>query len=414
LHLLYSAIYHNLRSLIQKEKEIENLIEVQSEMTGITVKIQSSTKMLNITCINFLQNLMNMEITEDSFKIYLEEMKNSNEKLKNLLPKLLAFEDFKSIIQKDYLDKQSILENARKLNFKIFQQNFKNLFQKFYTKILIYGNYEHADAIVLNEEFKKLFSPKEYKPIIDKTIRNYNNMHANLTGYYIYRHQLSDNHNHDHAVLNIYQIGDYNIANLYRTYLIKMLVGYVYFTELRIKEQLGYSTKGNLVIQDGLIYFVISVQGSRVNPDKIDLKIEEVIPVMRKKIEQTSKKKFQKTKHHVYYKLTRKDSSLKDRTNRIWGEMISRRRYFDIRRIVNYFIKVNEKSFLKKQNILDFFDEVFTKSLKKISVQVFNKDSNKDDKEQVKVSKIIRGGETLPFEPVVLPNRNYFRTNKKY
>ena len=76
--------------------------------------------------------------------------------------------------------------------------------------------------------------------------KNYTNFHADLSGYYIFREQLSKIYNINHAILNFYQIGNNNMRNLVLAHMLKSLCGNIYFTQLRIKEQLGYTTKGKI------------------------------------------------------------------------------------------------------------------------------------------------------------------------
>ena len=56
-------------------------------------------------------------------------------------------------------------------------------------------------------------------------------------------------------VLNFYQIGQETIPNIIMANLIRALCGYIYFTELRIKEQLGYTTKGKVFSEGNVIYY---------------------------------------------------------------------------------------------------------------------------------------------------------------
>lgn len=114
----------------------------------------------------------------------------------------------------------------------------------------------HGDT---NKEFsKRLFEKsisknfKEFKPIKQKE-RTYRNQHADLKGYHVFREKLPNKYNINHAILNFYQIGKSNLKNIILSYLVKFLCGNIYFTQLRIKEQLGYVTQGRVFSSGGNI-----------------------------------------------------------------------------------------------------------------------------------------------------------------
>ena len=58
------------------------------------------------------------------------------------------------------------------------------------------------------------------------------------------------------------------------------------------------------------------VQGSQKTPDHMDLRIDNLLNLMRKRIVDTEEVKFNDTVHHVLKKIGKKDRSLKYRTNR--------------------------------------------------------------------------------------------------
>lgn len=100
---------------------------------------------------------------------------------------------------------------------------------------------------------KKQFFTGTAKPLNNKQIINYSNHHADLTKYYVFREKLLNKYNINHAVINFYQIGEENLENMLLTNIVRELCGYIYFTELRIKQQLGYTTKGKVFSEGNII-----------------------------------------------------------------------------------------------------------------------------------------------------------------
>ena len=107
-------------------------------------------------------------------------------------------------------------------------------------------------------------------------------------------------------------------SNIIKASIIKEIVGNVYFTELRIKEQLGYSASGKIFSEAGVLYYMILIQGSAMSPDLMDQKIEQVISVMNQRVRKFPQNELEKLKGLIIRKLTKKYSRLKYRAQFIW------------------------------------------------------------------------------------------------
>jgi len=246
-------------------------------------------------------------------------------------------------------------------------------------KIFVHGSMPKKDAHSLSNKITDLF--KTSRPI-SKKATEYLNQHADLSGYFIFREHLNQSYNINHAVLNFYQIGQEPISNIIQANLVKALCGYIYFTELRIKEQLGYTAKGKVFSEGNIIYYMIMVQGSTKTPDFMDLRIENLIKKMRDRIKNTDSAKFEKIKKSVSKKVGKKDRNIKKRTFRLWNEIVMKRYYFNMKRLAKKYMKK-----VKLDDVLKFFDKMVSKDLKKLSVQEFSKNVMKLPTNTPKVKK---------------------------
>jgi len=181
--------------------------------------------------------------------------------------------------------------------------------------------------------------------------------------------------------------------------MVKLLCGNIYFAELRIKEQLGYVTKGKVFGNNGQIYYLIIVQGSKKTPDQMDVRIENVVKLMRDRLEKVTEKKFKKFLK-VLGKRISTDKSFVSRSNRLWKEIITGRKYYNIGKLVK-----RASSRMKKSHMLKFFDRVFYSKLSKLSIQEY---SSKVKKFTKKVGKI-RG-----VKGKLIKSRDYFRIKNKF
>jgi secreted Zn-dependent insulinase-like peptidase len=370
--------------------------------------------------LKLIVSLQNLNFSEDDFNNFEESVKIEIQNENNLLPKKRAFQDFLQIISKFYIDKENFLQHLEK-NKKIENHNILNK-EGLKLRLLCYGNINLTDSVLIYKQItKKINNIKNQSLISDSASENINkNQNKNIlfnrtnlqTGYslpqgvFIFRRGLTDNHNHDHAILNIYEIGKSSIENIFNSIIIKSIVGNIYFTELRIKNQLGYSTKGRLVEKNNLLYFSISVQGSRFPPEIMDEKIENVVFLMREKINSIKSKKLKTLKKKIMRMLSKRDKSLRDRAERIWWELTSGRKYFNFQFIVKKYFEIIKKQ--NKNHIVEFYDNIFTKNLKKLSIQQYSKNVNvNSDNEGLK--NIIRGNVTLDYIPQLIQNLDFLK-----
>ena len=71
----------------------------------------------------------------------------------------------------------------------------------------------------------------------------------------------------------------------------------------------------------------------------MDLRIENLLKKMRKRIEGTDEKKFEKMKYSIARRVGRKDRNIKKRTFRLWNEIVLKRYYFNMKKLALRYIK---------------------------------------------------------------------------
>ena len=169
----------------------------------------------------------------------------------NLIPHLAGFLNFFSLVLKDFVNNHTLIKAIERLTYNDFQQFSRTIFDKMYIKSFINGNATKEDANrIFNQSIRNNF--RNYR-VLSRRLKNYKNLQANIKGYYVFREKILNKFNVNHAALNFYQLGQNNLQNVLLAYLIRILCGNIYFTQLRIKEQLGYITKGKIVAVDDLL-----------------------------------------------------------------------------------------------------------------------------------------------------------------
>jgi len=190
-----------------------------------------------------------LRFSKKQFVLIKDELRKSLLSRRNLVPKLRAFINFFSLVTKFHVSNNKILSKLDKVSYEEFVNYSKKLWKKIHLTSFVYGDISKRETRLL---YKKVIENRFSGLTI---LRNVINYHADLSGYFIFRERQNKSFNLNHAILNFYQIGKFNIKSLFISNLIKSLVGYIYFTILRIKEQLGYTTKGRVLSRGNVLVY---------------------------------------------------------------------------------------------------------------------------------------------------------------
>jgi insulysin len=373
LRLLLYAFNHKLRNFFFQESLRQTSFELRANSNGFSIKIYSFSEIIQQIAGNLIQNLLSTKLNDTDFELITDEMKNQLNAQLDLDPSTQAYVNFFGLVLKDYISSKDIIKTIDGLQKADFDTFVENIYSSLYIKSFIHGTVCHDEAIQI---FSTLNSLLERNPkAIDQSQIAYTNLHADLSGYYIYREQMTKEYHVNHAVLNFYQVGLESVENMFSALLIKYLVGYIYFTQLRIEEQLGYSTKARVLSDSNVIYYMIYIQGSAKTPDYMDYRIENVIELMRKRIEDTDDQKFELGKRVVTSQVSRGDYNLASRTMRyaywfiyrLWDQIVTNENFFNVKCAYEGYAKT-----LTKNKLIEKFDNIFNKKLSKLSVQEFN------------------------------------------
>lgn len=249
-------------------------------------------------------------------------MANNIKSQLNLPGTTKAYVNFFTIVLKDYVRKRDVmsyLQGEENVNIQAFSEFIKSLFnnQNYSIRSFIHGSVNKVESISIVNDLRNILSNQNKDKYNDNNnIYKYKNNHVDLNGYNIYREILTNEYNVNHAVLNFYQIGQENIENIVKANMVKKLCGYIYFTQLRINEQLGYTAKAKVFSESSIIYYLIFVQGSAKTPDYMDIRIENVVELMKERIASTTEDKFSQALKAVVKQLGKKDKDLKARSLR--------------------------------------------------------------------------------------------------
>lgn len=402
--LLIYYLNFKIKDIFSNKKINHNKIQIKSNFKGIDIYIYGCKSSIKLTSQLLLNSLLNLDISENIFNIVKDLFVKQHEETINIVPKKKAMSILNELLNKYSDYPENIISNVNnlKINEKTYtleNLNFKikDMFKLTYLKILIHGNINKNNCIDIKNSIIKIFNhnssnlfPSNYNYLIDYTMPI-----SNISGSYVFRNRLKNKNGKDHATLNAYYIGENTPKNLLLSNLILSLVGNIYFTELRIQLQLGYTTKGYIYQESKYLYYIILVQGSTKQPIEVDYKIEDLIDKMREIIIKKLNDKdfnFINILKHCFNKSFPKHKDLNSRTNFLWNQIYNNTNRFNIKNNINKLIEEfktkKDESEISRYNILEFYDNIFIKKLSKLSVQLFSLEVAYLDKKVSNISKI--------------------------
>jgi len=158
------------------------------------------------------------------------------------------------------------------------------------------------------------------------------------------------------------------------------------------------------------------VQGNKKTPPEMNLEIDTVISSLRDKIYAIPDAKIKEVVASIQNELFKKDTNLKERSNKIWSEIFLNT--LDFKRKEKL---LEEVSKITKSNIIDAFDYIFIDKPQKLSIQIYagNYISSKTEMEEVyylnsnvkvKVTSDLNAIDQMNSQPAADDNNN-FRNN---
>ena len=377
LRLYIFALFHRLRNSFYEESLRGNSFQIITNANGFTLKLFSFSSNLRELTLNTLEQMKNLNLTENNFITARDDMLIQLQSQTNLEPLSTAYVTFFNLLKKSNISQKDLVNYLQKeLTFEQFNSFCNEMYNSINLVTFIHGAIPKKNAIQINRDILKIFGKDGKYKNIDKSIVYPSNKVYDLQGKkYVFRINKKHNYNINNGVMNFYQIGVNNYENFIKTKLIKLICGYIYFKELRIKQQLGYVAKGNIFQANGKVYYLIKVQGSKKDPDVMNKRIDSLLLKMKERVLNVTNAQLKNYKKNIERSLKRKAKSMKQRSNKIWDNILNND-FSDEEEAYNQIEEVIDS--INKDELISFFDEKFLNKKKrgKLSIQVYKKRSH--------------------------------------
>jgi secreted Zn-dependent insulinase-like peptidase len=223
----------------------------------------------------------------------------------------------------------------------------------------------------------------------------------NVSNMLVYRIRNDLGKEVNHFIANYYQIGLKDTKSSLITSILELTWGNSFFHELRTKSQLGYVVSGGKRIINNVMYYRVIVQGSKMDPELIDIEIEKVILNLRKALEKFNNYALDDYKYTLKNQIIKPDVNLNERFSIIWSEIAENTLEFDRK-----FKLINELNSITVQDVLNAFDKIFFLNPRKLSIQIY---SGKSTLPSQKTTGEYYLNKTMKYK--IINDFNYFRTH---
>ena len=347
-------------------KKINITLSQDSNIVELNIEAKSRNFSISTEIINILRNgKINNNNELDQIKSIV---KKQNDELATEEPKLKAQLNFTNLLLKKYLSGDETIKTIDCLTIDKINEVLEKLWKNNKITILLHGNINHKKSLSFVNSINML--QNDYK-----SFHKSRNDFLNFNGNFIFRESVEKATNVNHATANYYYFGSKTEKNQAMLKILRMLFGTLFFSNLRIKKQLGYSTKVNEVELGNKIYFMVFLQGSKELPTKIDKEIDSLIKKQLKnnKISRLSSKTFKRYKQIIIKKYSTIKKKFVLRSRFIWKQLKQNTNKYNLIKHIQRSIKS-----ITKLDIISKFKKMI-KLNNKISIQEFSNKINIHD-----------------------------------
>lgn len=335
------------------------------------IKIKAfSDLILKISTIIF-EIISKPNISKDKFTTLIEKLKEIKSALDYSRPYEIAIKHFSRIMKENnkfpYGD---ISEEYGKVieNLSTFSKHFiiDALFTGYITEKAAKDIYEKSIIGVIDNSSTKI--QQELKVSNSKEAINYLNAHYLLKGSYVFRQKTNIATEENHAIVNYYYVGNYHNSydQVIKANMLMLSWGNIFFEKLRTEQQLGYIVNSRLVDYNHNYYYEIIIQGDKKNPKDMNILLDQVIDQIKVNIKEYDAKFIEELR--VNSKIL-PFMTLNVKSDFIFNNILNQETKLD---------RYDVDSMVKNVGLTELsqmLDDIFYINPKKLSIQIFNKNT---------------------------------------
>lgn len=247
------------------------------------------------------------------------------------------------------------------------QQYIPNFLSKVHVEAFIHGNVTMVEAIEMAKmvESKLINSVPHSTPLLPWHLILDRNVRLEDSCNFLYE---AENTAHRSSCVKVYyQAGLALTETIMLLSLLNQIVTEPCFSTLRTKEQLGYIVNSGVESMNGVLGFLILVQGKK-HPRYVEQRITAFLDHMLERVTNMSTEEFERQKESLAVQRLEKPKTLSGRSICFWHEISFQQYNFDRVNIGVAYLRT-----ITQDQLLKFFKEiVFSETRRKLSVHIIS------------------------------------------
>ena len=338
--------------------------------TGIGVSVSGYNDKMSVLFEKICRVFRDVEIQEDRFAMIKERITRGYKDVEYMSPHQQVVQCAECLTVEGFYENSHLLNEIDSVTVEHVRAFHSSLVQEFHIEMLVHGNVHRGDALTMADMVVSILHPQEL-PQSQWPIRR--SVMLPPASHYVHEHPLKDEHNVNHCVEYMLQIGHAaDFESRARLLVFAEMTQEPAFDQLRTKEQLGYIVLSGRATQEYTDFYCILVQSERPC-NQLEKRIDSFLANFRAELVGMSEEKFEVYKRSSIQTRLQKPKNLHEECARFWEEITSESMRFeapddDAARI--------EK--LEKWDLIEFYDTFVNPSSKrraKLSVHMLAKPS---------------------------------------
>ncbi|EJD07221.1 insulin-degrading enzyme [Fomitiporia mediterranea MF3/22] len=287
-------------------------------MRGINISIGGYNDKLHILLQRVLETIKKLDIKKDRLQVMIEQAQLDLDNRQLQVPYSLALYHLTYLLDDQRCTIEEELEALKGITVEDISEHAKQLLSQMNFLIVVNGNLLKGDALRMESMAEDVLKAK---PVPESRLVKDRSRLLSKGCNYIWERPIHNPDEHNSSVFYYCHVGNYSDARTRVTCsLIDQILEEPTYDTLRTKEQLAYLIWGYMMEDVESIGWGVLIQSER-DCKYLELRIENFITQMRRKIEDMQEGEFEEHKKALVHQWTEKLKNLGEESTRFWSEI---------------------------------------------------------------------------------------------
>ncbi|KAI9774121.1 MAG: Insulinase (Peptidase M16) [Geoglossum simile] len=345
---LYCALVNDYLTLSTYNATLAGLsYDLYSNSIGMTLTLAGFNDKIPVLLEKLLVAMRDLEVKPSRFKVVKDSFLRGYQNWYFQEPYCQVRENMHLLTKERYWTTSDCLAELRGLEAEDLKAFFPELLRHMHFELLVHGNISKTNTL---EMASLLISTTNPRPLCSGQFEPLRGLILPENANFVYPHTLADPQNINNCTAYFVHVGDASDRALWtRSLLLQQITEEAVFSQLRSKEQLGYTIFSGVQLSIKRVGYRILVQGEQ-SPEFMDTRIDEFLREFSTVLKEMSEEEFEGHKRSLVNKKLEKHKNLREESRWLWGHIASDFYDFDQTEL-----DVAEVNLITKPHFLDFY-----------------------------------------------------------